>query len=140
MSRLSTFPHGRTNEPCTLPLVVKSLAELYNVSIEEVADVTTANAMSLFQLQPIFLYVLNSLARSRKFIIILLTILLLPSYFKERSCQCSVLCPIMKLLYFMELVVVWKYNILPIIKWAGLSQEMVQFHVLCNCQVYLRMN
>ena len=43
-------PHGRNNEPCTLPLVVNSLAELYSVSIDEVADATTANAMALFQL------------------------------------------------------------------------------------------
>ena len=43
-------PHARNNEPCTLPLVVKTLAELYNLPVEEVAAVTTANATALFQL------------------------------------------------------------------------------------------
>lgn len=43
-------PHARNNEPCTLPLVVETLAELYRLPVEEVAAVTTANATALFQL------------------------------------------------------------------------------------------
>lgn len=43
-------PRKRNNEPCTLPLLVKTLAELYGVSEQEVAEQTTANAMKLFQL------------------------------------------------------------------------------------------
>ena len=43
-------PHSRNNEPCTLPLVVKTVSELCGVSVQEVAERTTANAMTLFGL------------------------------------------------------------------------------------------
>ena len=43
-------PRSRNNEPCTLPLVAATVAELYGVSVQEVADRTTANAMALFGL------------------------------------------------------------------------------------------
>ena len=41
---------SRDNEPCTLPLVAKAVAELYGVSEIEVAERTTANAVGLFRL------------------------------------------------------------------------------------------
>ena len=40
----------RNNEPCTLPLVAATVAELCGVSVEEVAHTTTTNALSLFRL------------------------------------------------------------------------------------------
>ena len=43
-------PHKRNNEPCTLPLVAKTVADLCGVSVQEVAEKTTANAMKLFGL------------------------------------------------------------------------------------------
>ena len=43
-------PRQRNNEPCTLPLVAATVAELYGVAVEEVADRTTANAMAVFGL------------------------------------------------------------------------------------------
>ena len=39
-----------TNEPCTLPLVARQVAELCGVSLQEVALTTTATAASLFRL------------------------------------------------------------------------------------------
>lgn len=41
---------GKNNEPSYLPLIAKRLAEVKNVSIEEVAQQTTANANNLFNL------------------------------------------------------------------------------------------
>ena len=43
-------PRSRNNEPCTLPLVAATVAELYGVTVQEVADRTTANATALFGL------------------------------------------------------------------------------------------
>ena len=43
-------PGARDNEPCTLPLVVSAIAELYGVAEWEVAERTTANAIALFKL------------------------------------------------------------------------------------------
>lgn len=39
----------RTNEPCTLPLVAETVADMCGVSVEEVASVTTANVGAVFK-------------------------------------------------------------------------------------------
>lgn len=44
------YPKGRNNEPCTLPLVARCVAEQLGTSIEEVAETTSANAMKIFGL------------------------------------------------------------------------------------------
>ena len=38
----------RVNEPCTLPLVAKTVAELCGVTVEEVAATTCANVAAVF--------------------------------------------------------------------------------------------
>ena len=46
---LSPVPHrGKRNESSYLPLIAQKLAEVKNVSIEEVADITTKNAEKIF--------------------------------------------------------------------------------------------
>ena len=40
---------SRVNEPCTLPLVAQTVAELCGASLEEVAAVTTANVATVFK-------------------------------------------------------------------------------------------
>lgn len=40
----------KKNEPCTLPLVVETLAELYGIPPETLAKQTTANAKRFFKL------------------------------------------------------------------------------------------
>ena len=48
---LSPVPHrGQRNESAYLPLIAQKIAELKEISVEEVAAVTTANAQALFQL------------------------------------------------------------------------------------------
>lgn len=48
---LTPSPHrGSRNEPKYLPLIAKKIAELQNVSVKEVEEVTTNNASSLFSL------------------------------------------------------------------------------------------
>ena len=37
---------GRNNEPCTLVLVADCIAQCYGVSVQEVVDITTRNAMN----------------------------------------------------------------------------------------------
>ena len=39
----------RTNEPCTLPLVAQTVADMCGVSVEEVCSVTTANVGAVFK-------------------------------------------------------------------------------------------
>ena len=41
---------GRNNEPCTLVLVADCIAQCYGVSIQEVVDITTRNAMKIFSI------------------------------------------------------------------------------------------
>ncbi|HSZ24144.1 MAG TPA: TatD family hydrolase [Cytophagaceae bacterium] len=40
---------GKRNEPAYIPIIAKKIAELKNISVEEVAEITTANAMRLFK-------------------------------------------------------------------------------------------
>jgi TatD DNase family protein len=48
---LAPVPHrGKRNEPAYLPLVLRRLAELLGKDVEEVAEATTRNAASLFNL------------------------------------------------------------------------------------------
>lgn len=49
---LAPEPHrGRRNEPAYIPLIAQRLAEVKEVSIEDVMAVTTANALRVFELQ-----------------------------------------------------------------------------------------
>jgi len=41
---------GKRNEPSYLSFVAKKLAEIYQVSVEEIGDITTSNAKTLFNL------------------------------------------------------------------------------------------
>lgn len=46
---LTPVPHrGKRNEPSYIPLIARKLAELKNKSVEEIAEVTTENAFTLF--------------------------------------------------------------------------------------------
>jgi TatD DNase family protein len=46
---LAPVPHrGKTNEPSFVPLVAKQLAEIHNLPIEEIGEITTRNACELF--------------------------------------------------------------------------------------------
>jgi len=48
---LAPTPHrGKRNEPVYLPLIAKRVAELMQKPVEEVAEKTTANALTLFKL------------------------------------------------------------------------------------------
>ena len=40
----------KKNEPCTLPIVVETLASLYGITPEALATQTTANAKAFFKL------------------------------------------------------------------------------------------
>lgn len=40
---------GKRNEPAYLPLVAEKIAEIYGMSVQEAADVTTSNALSIFK-------------------------------------------------------------------------------------------
>lgn len=49
---LAPVPYrGKRNESAYLPLVAEKVASLYNVAVEEVASVTTANALEVFRLK-----------------------------------------------------------------------------------------
>ena len=49
---LTPVPHrGERNESKYIPLIAEKIAELKGISLEEVAEVTTANARSLFNLE-----------------------------------------------------------------------------------------
>ncbi len=51
---LSPVPfRGKRNEPAYIPLISQKLAEIYNCTIEKIAEVTTLNAKKLFGLSPI---------------------------------------------------------------------------------------
>lgn len=41
---------GKRNEPAYLPYIVEKLAELHGLSVEEMAEITTANAKRFFRL------------------------------------------------------------------------------------------
>jgi len=46
---LTPVPHrGKRNEPSYIPLVAQKMAELKQVTVQEVAEITTANALKLF--------------------------------------------------------------------------------------------
>jgi len=48
---LAPEPHrGKVNSPCNIPLIAATLGEIFNVSLEEVADKTYKNACMLFDL------------------------------------------------------------------------------------------
>ncbi|CAM5623686.1 Putative metal-dependent hydrolase YcfH OS=Lysinibacillus sphaericus OX=1421 GN=ycfH PE=4 SV=1 [Lysinibacillus sphaericus] len=48
---LAPHPYrGKRNEPALVPLVAEEIARLKEIPIEEVANVTTANAKKFFQL------------------------------------------------------------------------------------------
>jgi TatD DNase family protein len=48
---LAPVPHrGKRNEPAYIPIIAQRIAELKNLSMEEVAKVTTSNALQLFKL------------------------------------------------------------------------------------------
>ena len=49
---LKPKPKGRRNEPCFLPHIVATIAQLRGESVESVADQTTRNALELFRWQP----------------------------------------------------------------------------------------
>ena len=49
---LMTCREGR-NEPCTLPVVVKTIAKCAGLDPKEVARITTANATKVFGLTPL---------------------------------------------------------------------------------------
>lgn len=47
---LSPHPYrGQTNEPSRIPVIAQKIAELHQVELEEVAQITTSNAKSLFR-------------------------------------------------------------------------------------------
>lgn len=49
---LAPVPYrGKRNESAYLPLVAEKVASVYNVTVEEVASVTTANALEVFRLK-----------------------------------------------------------------------------------------
>ena len=48
---LTPVPHrGQRNEPSYIPLIAQRIADLKGLPLEQVADVTTASAKALFQL------------------------------------------------------------------------------------------
>lgn len=48
---LAPVPHrGKRNESSYIPIIAQKLAEMHNCSIEEVAEITTQNALNLFNL------------------------------------------------------------------------------------------
>ena len=48
---LPPVPHrGQRNEPSYIPLIAQKIADLKNIALEEVAEVTTANALRLFRI------------------------------------------------------------------------------------------
>lgn len=48
---LSPHPlRGKRNEPCRIPLIAQAIADLKGITVDEVARVTTANAIRCFQL------------------------------------------------------------------------------------------
>ncbi|MBK9356266.1 MAG: TatD family hydrolase [Bacteroidales bacterium] len=50
---LAPVPHrGKRNEPSFIPLIAQKIAEIKNISTEEVAETTTGNAMKLFGIKP----------------------------------------------------------------------------------------
>ena len=49
---LTPHPHrGKRNEPAYVQLVAEKIADLKNLPLQEVAQVTTANAQALFQIK-----------------------------------------------------------------------------------------
>jgi TatD DNase family protein len=46
---LAPVPHrGKRNEPAYIPLIAKRIAEIKNITIDEVRKQTTSNALNLF--------------------------------------------------------------------------------------------
>lgn len=46
---LAPMPHrGKRNEPANIPLIAQKVAEIKGISLQEVADATTANALKMF--------------------------------------------------------------------------------------------
>ena len=51
---LAPVPHrGKRNESSYLVLIAERLAEIYNLTVGEIAEITTRNATSLFKLEPV---------------------------------------------------------------------------------------
>ena len=50
---LAPMPHrGKRNEPAYVPLIAQKVAEIKEISLSEVAEVTSSNAMKIFGLNP----------------------------------------------------------------------------------------
>jgi len=50
---LAPTPHrGKRNEPSYIPIIAEKVAELCKISVKEVADITTANALRIFDRLP----------------------------------------------------------------------------------------
>ena len=49
-AKFTEIKKGRNNEPCTLVLVADSIAQCLGVSIQEVVDATTKNAIKFFNI------------------------------------------------------------------------------------------
>ncbi|MDR0232592.1 MAG: TatD family hydrolase, partial [Dysgonamonadaceae bacterium] len=46
---LAPVPYrGKRNEPAYLPKIAEKIAEIYQVSVEKIAEITTQNALTLF--------------------------------------------------------------------------------------------
>ena len=49
-AKFTEVKKGRNNEPCTIVLVADCIAQCYGVSVQEVVDVTTRNAITIFSI------------------------------------------------------------------------------------------
>ena len=50
---LAPVPHrGKRNEPAYIPLIAEKVAGIKGISLQEVSEATTANALKLFGLRP----------------------------------------------------------------------------------------
>ena len=49
-AKFSKIKKGRNNEPCTLVLVADSIAQCLGVSIQEVVNATSRNAVTFFSI------------------------------------------------------------------------------------------
>lgn len=49
-AKFTEVKKGHNNEPCTIVLVADCIAQCYGVSVQEVVDVTTRNAITIFSI------------------------------------------------------------------------------------------